>query len=308
MGQGLFGQGRRRILLPLVTSALFAGSFVAGKFTTLDMGPITTSFWRYAIALVFLSLLVRHYGRQSLRLARADVLPMALLGLFGVVGYHVLFFSSLRYTEVANSAIINAFSPVVTGSLAAIALRERLLLKNYLGCGLAVLGVLFLLTRGQISTLLKLTFNRGDGLMLAAVVCWAIYTLIIKKLSARYSGFTISYYAALFGVVQLLLLSAWEGGPWRAISPASLGSVLYMGIGASGTGYLLYNLSVGAIGPTRTATSVYSIVPIFVALLALLFFQQPITPVMLASMGLIGMGLRLTLATPQALPLDPPKE
>ena len=40
-----------KVLLPLLTSLLFAGSFVAGKYTTVELGPLTTSLLRYVIAL-----------------------------------------------------------------------------------------------------------------------------------------------------------------------------------------------------------------------------------------------------------------
>jgi drug/metabolite transporter (DMT)-like permease len=70
-----------------------------------------------------------------------------------------------------------------------------------------------------------------------------------------------------------------------------------MGVGASGIGYLLFNLSVAKIGPTRTAGFVYSLVPVFVAILALLFFAETITLVMIASGGLILLGLRLMMQT-----------
>ena len=63
----------------------------------------------------------------------------------------------------------------------------------------------------------------------------------------------------------------------------------------SGIGYLLFNLSVAKIGPTRTAGVVYSLVPVFVAILALLFFAEAITFVMIASGGLILIGLRLMM-------------
>ena len=82
----------------------------------------------------------------------------------------------------------------------------------------------------------------------------------------------------------------------KKISMASLWSVLYMGAAASGIGYLLYTLSIGRIGPTRTSSLVYSLVPIFVAILALLFFGEPITAVMIVSVAVILLGLRLMMA------------
>ena len=68
------------------------------------------------------------------------------------------------------------------------------------------------------------------------------------------------------------------------------------GVCGSGLGYLLYNLSIRKIGPTRTSSFVYSVIPLIVAVLALLFFQQPITPIMIGSLVLILIGLQMMLA------------
>ncbi|WOB45645.1 DMT family transporter [Thermoleptolyngbya oregonensis NK1-22] len=284
------------ILLTALTSLLFAGSFIAGKFTTVELSPILTTLLRYLIALVFLSSLLIHYKKSSLLVQKKDVFLLALLGLFGVVGYHFFFFLSLRYTAIANTAIINAFNPVITGIAAALFIRERLTLQNYFGGAIALVGVLALLSKGDIGNLIGLQINRGDGLMLCAVLSWVVYSLLIKVLSQRYSGFTVSFYAAGFGLIWLLLLSLRED--WATVarlSPAAIASLGYMGVGASGLGYFLYNLSVKAIGPTRASSSVYSLVPIFVTLLAFAFFRQPMTVLMLFSMSLIILGLHFTL-------------
>lgn len=297
----------RKVLLLLMASLLFAGSFVAGKYTTVDLEPITTSLLRYLVALLFLSALVVWYRPESLRLAAADLLPMALLGTFGIVGYHYFFFSSLRHTEVANTAIINAVNPVLTGLLAAVFIQERLHWRSYVGVAIAFVGVLILITQGQLTALFQLDFNRGDLLMMAAVMSWVVYSLLIRQLSKRYSGYAITFYAALFGVLQLAVLAIPEGAiaQVQAISLASIFAVLYMGIGASGIGYFLYNLSVKDVGPTRTSSFVYSFVPIFVALLAFLFFGETVTPIMLVSMTLIIVGLNFTLKGTSKRPVPP---
>lgn len=288
-----------RVLLPLMTSVLFSGSYIAGKYTTLDLGPLTTTLLRYLVALLFLSVLLLHYKRGALVLERRDIFPALLLGLFGIVGYHYFFFLSLRYTDVANTAIINALSPVLTSMAAALLIKERLGRRNYVGVVVAFLGVLLLLSRGSMDAILDIEFNKGDLLMLLSVVSWMIYALLVRKMVDRYSGFTLTFYATLFGVLMLLFLAPGEApiGNIRDISRASLLSVLYMGICGSGLGYLLYNLSIREIGPTRTSSFVYSVIPIIVAGLAWLFFQQPITPIMVASMVLILTGLHLMLAT-----------
>lgn len=294
-----------KLLLPVLTSFLFAGSFVAGKYTTVDLGPLTTSLLRYVIAMGVLGLIIYRSAQpaKALTVARSDWGAMLLLGLFGVVGYHYFFFSSLRYTATANTAIINAFNPVVTGVMAALFIGERLTRRQYGGILLALLGVLTLLTRGHLTRLSTLDLNRGDGLMLCAVLCWVVYSLIIKQLSQRYSGLTVTFYAAVAGVGQLLVLACFERW-WQQIATLSLSSlvaIVYMGVAASGIAYLLFNLSIQRIGPTRTASTVYSLVPIFVAALAWLFFREPLTGTMVASMGLILLGINVVLSQPKPL-------
>lgn len=287
-----------RVLLPLMTSVLFSGSYIAGKYTTVDLGPLTTTLLRYLIALVFLSGLLVHYKRRSLELRRRDILPAVTLGLTGIVGYHYFFFLSLRYTEVANTAIINALSPVLTGFAAALFIGERLSRRNYAGVAVALVGVLVLLSRGDLGTFAELSFNKGDILMLLSVVSWMIYALLIKTMVDRYSGFTLTFYSTLFGVLILLLLAPGESALEQigAMSVESLVSVVYMGVCGSGLGYLLYNLSIREIGPTRTSSFVYSVIPLIVAILAWLFFRQAITPIMVLSVAMILLGLRLMLS------------
>jgi drug/metabolite transporter (DMT)-like permease len=287
----------KKILFPLSTGLLFSGAYISAKYTTVDLGPLTTSFLRYLVALVFLSFFLIHYKIGILNVARGDIGSFFLLGLSGILGYHYFFLLSLRYTVVANTAIINAASPILTAIAAAIFIKERLTWSNYSGVVLAFIGVIVLLVRGSMANLLGMNVNIGDALMLLATLSWVVYALVVKRLIDKYSGFTITFYATLFGVALLFLLALSENFTYQIqhISDSSIYAVLYMGVCSSGLGYLLYNLSIREIGPTRTSSFVYSLVPILVAILALLFFGQPITWVMVCSMVLIIAGLNFVL-------------
>lgn len=287
----------RKVAWPLMTGLSFAGSFIAGKYIINDLQPLTIGFLRYLIALLFLSGLLFYHRAGSLKIAIKDILPMALLGLFGVVGYQFFFFASLNHTAVINTSIINAFSPVVTGAIAAVFISERLARINYAGIIAAVVGVVILVSRGSISNILSLNFNIGDILMLCAVFSWAIYAVLIKRLLEKYSGFTLTYYAALFGMMELGLLCLIENpvSQIRAMSGTSLIALLYLGVVATGGGHFLYNLCIGEIGPTKTSSFVYSIVPVFVAGLAFIFFDELLNSVMMLSGILIVIGLNFML-------------
>ena len=288
-------------LYALVTSLLFSGSYIAGKYTTLELDPLTTTFLRYVIALVFLCLLIPLHKRESMKIERRDLVKMLALGLTGIVGYHYFFFLSLHHTAVANTAIINALSPVFTAMAAAVFVGERVSGRNYFGVCLAVAGVLALLTGVTPSKLLSLTLNRGDLFMLAAVLCFMVYALLIKTLVERYSGYVLTLYATAFGVIWLVLISPLEHIPatLSTLSHTSIKAVIYMGVAGSGLGYLTFNLSIKALGATRTSTVVYSVIPIAVAVAAYFIFAEPITLAMLLSTVLVLVGLKFLLGDKQ---------
>lgn len=277
----------------MLTAITFAGSFIAGKYTIIELQPLTTAFMRYLIALLVLSIFLFRYKTVSLRVARRDWRSLALLGLFGVVGYQFFFLIALKHTAAVNTSIINAFSPIVTGLGAAVLIKERLTKANYLGILMAIFGVVILITRGNFSYLFGMNFGLGEVLMLGAVLSWAIYAILIKKLLARYSGFTLTFYAALFGVIEsgLLCLIENPAAQLATISSVSLWALLYLGVVATGFGHFLYNLCIDEIGPTKTAGFVYSIVPFCVALLAYLFFKETMNIVAIFSGIFIIIGL-----------------
>ena len=285
--------------LPLITALLFAGSFVAARLAVFELEPLTITLLRYGVALVFLAVLAR------IRDIKLEAQPrhwvrLSLLGTFGILGYHYLFFISLRYTSVANTSIINAASPVITAVATALFTGERLKMRNYTGIALTLVGVLILICRGSMSQLLELSFASGDLLMMGAVVSWVIYALLIQKMLRHYDGFALTWYATLSAVLILLPLSFWLEHPLeqlQAISQTSIWAIIYMGVCASGLGYLYYNRAISRLGATKTSGVVYSVVPVLVAILAFIFFGESITAVMVASTLLIIFGLRQILAS-----------
>lgn len=281
---------------PLLTGLAFSGSFVAAKYTTSDLTPLVTTLLRYVIAVIFFGIIMAT-KRDNFRIKPRHLLAFVALGLTGIVGYHYFFFTSLHYTRVANTAIINGLSPIITGIMAALFIRERLSTTNWAGIIIAFAGVMILVTKGSASSITGMEFNRGDLLMLIAVVCWAVYSLIVKRIVEQYSALTITFISALFGVLALMFLVIPENlsDQVRTISTESILSVLYMGVIASGLGYLFYNLSIKQLGPTRTSGFVYSTVPLLTALLAFLFFSEPVTVTMLISAVLVIAGLQLAL-------------
>jgi len=133
--------------------------------------------------------------------------------------------------------------------------------------------------------------------MYIAVLSWVIYTLLIKSLSKKYDGLTLTFAATFSGVITLFFLTFAENNIHQIvhISETSVLALMYMGIFSAGITYLLYNYNIEKIGPTKTSSIVYSCVPIFVTILSILFFDEKLTIALLLSLTFIIIGFNLLL-------------
>lgn len=289
-----FMHQNRKFFLLIITALAFAGSFVAAKYAVAELPPLATAFIRYFIASLFLTALIKKYGGAGLKIDIKDFPLFFIAGFFSIVCYHYLFFVSLNYTAVANTSIINAFNPILMAVAAAAVIKERLSVKNYLGVIAAFLGVVILLSKGNINNVLALSFNKGDMLMCGATISIVFSSLSIKTLSKKYSSFAITFHSFIIGTVILFFLALTEN-PLPQIAAMSMRawlSIIYMGVIASGVGLLFYNMGIKEFGPTKTSSLVNSITPVVTAALAWVFFGEQITPSIVFSLIFIIAGLR----------------
>ena len=102
-------------------------------------------------------------------------------------------------------------------------------------------------------------------------------------------------HAALYLVVVLAgMARAFEGWPSLHVSPRIWIALVWMGIAASGIGFVLFNRSVTENGPTRTSAFVYGLVPLFVALLGWILFREIPGPSAIVATVLVLAGLAWT--------------
>ena len=151
-------------------------SVTKGAFATFP--PLAFTAVRFAIASVILVLLVRRVEGSG-PLPDGSLTRLVVLGVVGNTLYQIAFISGLARTSASNSALILAAMPPVT-AVAAAALgvdpvRPRILagvLLATVGVGLVVMADAPGLSGGRLT---------GDLLSLAAVVCWAAYTIGLRR-------------------------------------------------------------------------------------------------------------------------------
>jgi drug/metabolite transporter (DMT)-like permease len=199
------------------------------------------------------------------------------LGFTGVFLYNAAFFTGLRLTTASNGALIVAINPLLTAILSAIWLRERVSAWQAAGLLLSLFGVAVVITRGSLETITSLSFNKGDLIMLGAPLCWALYSILGKKVLARFTPLAATAYAAFFGATLLVPAAFREhavaGGPLPGFSWLGWLAILQLALLGTVVGFVWWYQGVQRIGTARAAVFV-NLVPLFGALLAALILGE----------------------------------
>ena len=105
---------------------------------------------------------------------------------------------------------------------------------------------------GEVGSLL------GDGLILAATLCWSLYTLISRRMLRDYPPIAVTSFSTVVGVIPLVLLAIPPLAQldWAAISITAWGSLIFSGIFGITLAYFFWNYGVSRLGSART--SLYS--------------------------------------------------
>jgi len=264
----------------MVAAAFFwAGAFIAGKVSSPYIPAFTLTFMRFLIATAILYFIRKHQG-ENYQLSRKDVPVFLFTGIVGMFGYHVFFFTALRYTTAINSSIIAAINPILTTSLGIAFIKEKVNWKRGLGILLSFTGVFLTITVADPEVIRGLSVNRGDLLMLVAVLLWAIYSVYSKKVGHRFTPMILTYYSFFFCTVFLIPFVIWEK-PWEfflQIPKVSFVAVVYMSVFPSVIGYLVQQMAIKQIGPAKTSIFV-NLVPVFSIILSVLLLHETISPI-----------------------------
>lgn len=263
--------------LLVITSLFWAINMVMSRGLRADLPPVALAFWRWVIALACVLPFAWPHWRSQWPILRAHGRRIVFLGIFGVGCYNTFSYIAVQYTTATSATLLNSFIPVVTSVLALVFFGKRLSRPEMVGGLVSLLGVLLLISRGSLETLLGLTLNTGDVWMLLAVLAWSIYTTFLVW---RPPGVHPMLLLAAFIVVGLSVMApmyAWElaQGAVLRVHPGSLAGILYAGVVAAFLGFVCFNAGVAQVGPAVGSLFIH-LQPVFAAILsALVLGEQP---------------------------------
>lgn len=257
----------------------FSGNFIVGKAFEGVIPPFTLALFRAASASLFLLPLCYKTIKLNHPLWKKEWKPLLGLSLSGIVLFNGCLYLAVNYTTTINAAIVDAMTPAVAAILGYILLKDRLTKLQTFGIFISFFGVLWIITGGSISTLVTLTFNTGDIIMLAGIIFWAVYSVIIKKHSHKFPSVAGLVMTMIIGSVILIPIAAVE---WVTIGfPAVFNweillGIAYIGIFPSALALLAWYRGVAEIGPSK-ASVFFNLVPVFTTIMAVLFLGEIFT-------------------------------
>lgn len=278
----------------IVACVFWAGAFIAGKSSISSFGPWTLTFYRFFFATLIIFPILYTTSRESLKLSREQWKASIVLGFVGMLGYHVFFFTALKYTTASSASMLAATNPIMTAILLAIFYKEKLSLPKLGLLLVALLGVALTITNWHLETLLDMQRNIGELIMVVAVLCWAGYSILVKKYIHMFKPIVMTAYAFLTCTLMVLPFALYEGliqDSLKAPSSAWL-SALYMAFFASVLGYWIQQSSIQRIGPGKTNIFI-NLVPVFSLVLAYVLLGEkiPITKIMSGLMIIVSVVL-----------------
>ncbi len=285
----------RTVALMILSTIFWAGAFIGGKLAVVEFPPFGLTFLRFFFASIMIFSVMVKYEKKNWRLKKEDYPIMIFLGLVGMVGYHILFFISLKYTTAINASMIAATNPLLTTILAVFFLKEKLGARKISGIIIALIGVIITISRGDLSILMNFTFNKGDLLMVVAVSCWAIYSIVSRKVMVKYSPLILTTYSFVLCTLFTLPFAILEN-PNSYLKNTTLsgwGGILYMAIFPSTIGYLVQQTAIKELGPSKTAIFI-NLVPVFSMILSVVILKESITMITILSVIFIVIGVYLT--------------
>lgn len=265
----------------LFSVTIWGGTFIATKLALQEVSPATLVWLRFGMGMFILGATVAL--RQQFALPTGSEWGyFALVGFIGVTFHQWLQATGLKTATATTTAWIVATIPVFTALLGWLFLKERLTALRIFGIGLAAMGVLLIVTGGNLSALAAGDFGTpGDFLILVSALNWAVFSILSRQGLQRHPAARMMFYVMLLG---WLFASIWlfRFGPgWSEIPGLTLsgwGNVLILGIFGSGLAYIAWYDALQAIPASQLGAFIY-VEPLVTMILATFLLGETITAV-----------------------------
>jgi drug/metabolite transporter (DMT)-like permease len=200
---------KKGVFWSFTSAFLWSTTFISSRYL-MKVGAIDSislSLLRFLIGgLILLLLGAVLFREKTFSVSATDLLKLAGLGLFGIVGMSVFLFAGQRTTTATNSSMIMQLNPIMI-MVGGLFIGEKISVRQAGGVFMSLLGCFLVVNIISLKGFAYSAENmKGDFLVLLSAGCWAFYSAFSKNVVKRTGGYAATTWAMLFGALELLVL------------------------------------------------------------------------------------------------------
>ncbi len=264
------------VVLLIASSFFWSGNFFSGKVAYLsDLTPFKLSFFRWLFALIILLPFTYSQIIKDFNYYKKNLLLMITISILGVTIFNSFTYISLTTTMVINSTLMASVAPVMIIGFSWLIFRTKTTKLQFAGIFLSLLGAFSIILKGDLSNLYNLYFTSGDLWMLAAVISWCLYSVLLRKIDSATSQLANLEVMIIIGIVFIFPFYLLESFNSSYLPSSSLDFVIisYVAIFASIVAFFSWNKGVSIIGPNRAGLFLH-LIPVFSSIWAISFLNE----------------------------------
>ena len=272
----------------------WAGNTIAGRLSTGEISPNTIVFLRWLIVSIFLLLIQRKVIFKSISKLRNKVIWLLLMGGLGWTGFNTLFYIAAQKTSAINLGIIQGTMPamILVGTVLFFGAQVNFI--QIFGLIITFFGVVVVVSKGDLNTILLLTGNTGDLIMFCSCFFYAGFTLGLKY-KPEIDGLTMMTFfslSALLSSIPLLIFDIANNTFQFPNNYFSWSIIIYIAFAPSFLAQVFFIRGVELIGPSKAGLFI-NLIPIFSALLGVLILGEQLKFFHLISLIIVFIGIYL---------------
>ena len=261
----------------LVLCTLFwAGNFIVGKVASLfEIPPFSLNFYRWLIAFIILFPFTYTKITENFHEIKKKIIPLSIMGFTSITIFNSVVYYSLNFTQVLNGVLMISTIPVLIIFFSSCFTNEKIKINQILVVITSLIGVLIIITKFQLNTLLSLNLNKGDLWILVAMISWATYSIMVKEKKINLDPLALLQTLIFIGLIFLIPFYLYElhNAQFLKLNIPVLLTVGYVVIFAGIGAYIFWIGAIKIIGPSRSGVFLH-LMPVFSSLMAIFLLGE----------------------------------
>lgn len=290
---------KHKVYILLALCVLFwSGNFVLGRFIKSDIQPIELAFFRWFFVLLFVFPTLFFIDlKKMFRIFKENIFIMSLLSLLGITIYNTVLYLALQTTTATNALLINSSTPIIIIVYSYLILKTNISKIQIIGVIISTLGVLFLVLKGDLLSVLTLKFTQGDIWIIVCANLWALYSVLLRFKPKGLKNIEMFISFVVLGFIFLLPVYLYQGYSLEQ----EINQIkdhwyffLYISLFTSVASYYFWHLGIDTIGAHETGQFTH-LMPLFGSLLAFIFLGESLQGYHMMGAVLIAIGIYFSL-------------